>query len=340
MDTLALTSPVSISRRPYVHRAPAPMLARDADAMYWMARYVERAEHVARLLSVHGNLLADVADLSGELRDRHWNSIPDIMGVAAPDEGDEMAGRRVSLYMTFDESNSNSIVSCVTRARENARSIRENISNSMWEELNTLYWSIRAEDAAARFEESADNVYRMVSAGSMLFQGLTDQTLRHDQGWLFTQLAKYMERIDFTCRTLRAKFDILNDASAAMELPVRNIHWMAVLRSCSSIEAFRRQNLFNIGPMNVASFLILEADFPRSIRFSVRMAHEAAAAIRAEVNPRAIDPAERILGRLDAQLEYAELAEIESTGLLPYLARIQDDVAQAAMQIQRIYFLH
>ena len=111
--------------------------------------------------------------------------------------------------MTFDVENPNSLISCVTRARENARGIRENISAEMWENLNTLYWSLRSEDAPARFEDSPDDFYRQVMTGSMLFQGLTDQTLAHDQRWLFTQIGKYLERIDVTCRVIETKFNIL-----------------------------------------------------------------------------------------------------------------------------------
>jgi uncharacterized alpha-E superfamily protein len=175
--------------------------------------------------------------------------------------------------------------------------------------------------------------------GSMLFQGLTDQTLAHDQRWQFAQLAKYLERVDVTCRVIEAKFNILRDTEF-LENALRNIHWMAVLRSCCSIEGYRRNYVGDMDPLRVASYLILERDFPRSIRYGVMMAHCAIAAIRSEVNPLAIDPAERILGRLNAQLEYAEPAEIFSEGLPTYLQKIQDAIAETAVAIQKAYFLH
>ena len=150
--------------------------------------------------------------------------------------------------MVFDPENPNSLLNCLTRARENARGIRENISAEMWECLNTLYWSIRGDDAAARFEESPDDFYRQVMIGSMLFQGLTDQTLAHDQRWLFTQLGKYLERVDVTCRVIETKFGILRSADDLLAGAMRNIHWMAVLRSCCSIEAYRRQHVGRHGP--------------------------------------------------------------------------------------------
>src|SRR5688572_4583172 len=141
------------------HQAARPMLARDADSMYWMSRYVERAEHVARLLLVNTNLLMDVGELAPSLQQRQWQSVLTIFRtdptIIEKGEGAPL-GPRVCQYMAFDPSNPNSLLTCVTRARENARAIRENISAEMWEALNTLYWSLKSEEAKARFEDSPD----------------------------------------------------------------------------------------------------------------------------------------------------------------------------------------
>ena len=325
------------------HAPARPMLARDADSMYWMSRYVERADHVARLLLVNSNLLMDVGELAPTLQQRQWQSVLTVFRLESPPAADgsgSSLGSRVAQYMVFDRDNANSLINCLTRARENARAIRENISAEMWESLNTAYWSIRGEDARARFEESPDDFYRQVMIGSMLFQGLTDQTQPHDQGWHFTQLGKYLERVDVTCRIIETKFSILRSADNLLAGAMRNIHWMAVLRSCCSIEAFRRQHIGDMDPLTVASYLILDRAFPRSIRFAVAKAHDAIAAIRAEVNPLAIDAAERVLGRLDTQLEYAEVNEILSEGLPAYLTKIQSLVAEAGFAVQTAYFLH
>jgi uncharacterized alpha-E superfamily protein len=339
----------SVATKFQLHPPARPMMARDADSMYWMSRYVERAEHIARLLLVNANLLIDVGDLAPELLLRQWHSVFTVFRMPVPAEliGDpenvdaavEM-GTRVARHMAFRRENPNSLISCIGRARENARAIRENISAEMWESLNALYWWIHAEDAPARFEESPDDFYRHLMTGSMLFQGLTDQTLGHDQRWLFTQVAKYLERTDVTARVIETKYDILRAAESQLESALRNIHWMAVLRCCCSIEAYRRQHLGDMDPTKVAAFLILERDFPRSIRYAVDRAHDAIGSIRREVNPTAIDPAERVLGRLDAQLEYAEVSELLAEGLPVYLQRIQALVAEAALAVQKAYFLH
>ena len=174
----------------------------------------------------------------------------------------------------------------------------------------------------------------------MLFQGLTDQTLAHDQGWHFTQLGKYLERIDVTSRVIDAKFGMLRTADNLLAGALRNIHWMAVLRSCCALESYRRKHVGDMDPLRVASFLILEREFPRSLRFGVDQAHCAIQSIRSEVNPLAIDPAERVLGRLDTQLEYAEVNEILSEGLPAYLTKIQMLVGEAGFAVQTAYFLH
>ena len=337
---------IPLPPRSLSHAAARPMLARDADSMYWMSRYVERAEHIARLLLVNSNLLMDVGELAPTLQQRQWQSVLTVFRLEVPPAGDGSGsggaalGHRVAQYMVFDRENPNSLLNCITRARENARAIRENISAEMWESLNTVYWSLRGDETRGRFEESPDDFYRQVMLASLLFQGLTDQTQPHDQGWQFTQLGKYLERVDVTCRIIETKFSILKSADNLLAGAMRNIHWMAVLRSCCSIEAYRRQHIGDMDPLKVASYLILDRSFPRSIRFCVNAAHDAISAIRAEVNPLAIDPAERVLGRLNAQLEYAEVNEILSEGLPAYLTKIQTLVAEAGFAVQTAYFLH
>jgi uncharacterized alpha-E superfamily protein len=207
----------------------------------------------------------------------------------------------------------------------------------MWECLNTLYWSIQGEDAKQRLEDAPEEFYDSIMNGSIHFQGFTDQTLGHDQRWAFAQLAKYLERTDVTARIIETKFGILK--SAELEMPIRNIHWMAVLRSCCSIEAFRRKYVGDMDPLRVASFLILQKSFPRSIRYCVEQAHDAIGAIRAAASLKGVDPAERILGRLTTQLDYAEINEIVAIGVPHYLQQIQNSIAEAAIAVQKSYFL-
>ena len=328
--------------------APAPserpLLSRAADSTYWMSRYVERAEHVARLLLVNTNLLIDIGDLTAASQKDLWTALLHTFHLKRPPKGPGTFGERCVRHMTFDPLNPNSLISCLTRARENARAIRESISAEMWQSLNELYWAVHADDAPARFEDHPEAFYDTVTNGSMLFQGLTDQTLDHDQRWLFTQVAKHFERVDIVCRTIDTRYEILQgEGLTYLDTPMRNIHWMAVLRMCCGIEAYRRQNLNDLDPLAVASFLLLEPNFPRSVRFCVERAAEATAGIRrqaATASARPFDPAERVLGRLATQLQYAETHDVAATGVGPYLRGILDGIEEAAKGVQWRYFLH
>lgn len=324
-----------------------PMLARVADAMYWMSRYVERAEHVSRILVETGSLLTDMGDLAPALRREYWRDALRVLGLESGETADELlegtdeqVAYQICDFMTFKHKNSSSLLSCLTMARENARSVRENISGEMWENLNMLYWSLQGDDARARFEDSAQELYRQVLLGTMLFQGLTDQTLAHGQGWLFTQIGKSLERLDLVCRTIAARSTLLQRADMAIEADGRNIHWMSLLRNCGSLEAYRRIHVGDMDPLSVVAFLVLERRFPQSIRYCVHHAHDAAMRVRAEIDPHTVDQAVRILGRLNTQLEYADVAEIERIGLLAYLGQIRSTASDAAEALRKAYFTH
>ncbi len=317
-----------------------PMLSRDADSMFWMGRYVERAEHVARLLRVHLMLLTDVGDLTPVLEQQMWLSILSTMRAGEEPEGEGPISARIARYMTFDPSNPSSIVSCIAGARENARAIRESISSEMWECLNGIYWQVTSNEAQARFEESPDEFFFQIMDGSMLFQGLTDSTLARDQRWYFTQIAKYLERIDVTARVIDARFDVLGKMGAQLDQPIRNIHLMGVLRSCCSLESYRRIHMADLDAERIAGFLILQQDYPRSIRFCVEQLHHATAGVRISNGQHTPSPPERIFGRLGAQLEYASIDEIYSDGLSSYLSQIEQVANEGSIALQKSYFLY
>jgi uncharacterized alpha-E superfamily protein len=318
-----------------------PMLARVADAIYWMCRYVGRAEHISRMLLQTGALLTDVGDLAPSLRREYWRAVARVMGLESDlSPSDEDLAVRVCEYMTFDVANPSSLRSCLTHARENARSVRENISGEMWENLNALYWSLQGDEGMGRFDDSPQEFYREVVLDTMLFEGLIDQTLTHGQGWMFAQIGKSLERLDLACRTISTVGALLDRAEGQLDGPERNIHWMSLLRHCASLEAYRRIHVGDMDRSSVVEFLVLERRFPRSIRYCVHHAHDAASRVRAEIDPHTIDPAVRILGRLNTQLEYAEVGEIERVGLTEYLHQIRTTAAEAADALRQTYFLH
>ncbi len=327
---------------------PRALLARVADASYWMSRYIERAEHIARILMVSVDSLTGAEEMDPDLSHQ---AVVDVLKITwqehmlpelvKPEHTPLQALMEVAKYMALDASNPISLMSCLTKARENARSIRESISNEMWEQLNTLYWSLKADDAVARFDDSPQEFFRQMLIGSLLLQGLADQTIDHGQAWLFIQLAKYLERADMTCRILLAKYQTLQrlDAVASLDSAARVIQWMAILRSCCSIEAFRRANVGEIDPGLVAGFILFEPTFPRSVHFCVQHALEAVDRIRSVLAADAGRDAQRRLGRLFAELQYSRAATTQDKGLLAFLEQIRNSAADASIAVQEQWLM-
>jgi uncharacterized alpha-E superfamily protein len=329
----------------HVNRPPPPLLSRVAESAFWMSRYVERAEHVARVLLVNITSLLDVGDLDLEVEKQFWSGPLRIFMVDQTAEAQELLdtardglGSKIAQYLVFDGNNPNSIYSCITRARENARSMRESISAEMWENLNTLYWMIRGEDASGRFNESASDLLKQVTNGSLLFQGLADQTLGHNQSFQFIQVGKYLERIDVTCRVLQSKFEVLRAVEESIETTERNMHLLSVVRSCCALESFRR-NAGEIDPDAIAAFLLLERAFPRSVCFCARHAHDAIRRISQQTDVANVLAAEGILGRLYADLQYTNPRQIEGAQLAPFLERVQLSTLDATLAMKKSYFL-
>jgi uncharacterized alpha-E superfamily protein len=316
------------------------MLSRDAEALYWCSRYFERAEHIARLLLVTGNLLTDVGDLAPALQERQWATVGEVMRAGPAPEGSEPVAVRVTRWMALDAGNICSIVSCIARARANARAVRENLTSEMWECVNTLYLGLHGGDVGPRLADAPDDFYAAVTSAAMLFQGLADQTLPHDQAWRFLQLGKLLERLEVTCRIIAGKEEVLTSLGTKLEAPLRNIQWMSLLRTCGALEAYRRLHGGDLDPRRVTAFLLLDPAYPRSVRTCVRTAQEAMAAIRAQTQPLGVDAGERVLGRLQAQLEFADAAEIYRQGLADYLHQTQQAAAAASLAVHRRYFLY
>ena len=335
-----LTTPAS------VNRPSRPLLSRVAESAFWLARYVERAEHVARVLLVNVTSLLDVGDIDPEAERQFWAGPLRIFLLEQTPEAAALLqlpraqlAAKVGHYLALDRSNPNSILSCITRARENARSIRENISAEMFESLNTLYWSLRGDDAAGRFDESSTDTLNAVMNGSLLFQGMSAHTLAHGQIWRFLQLGKYVERMDVTCRIIETKLDTLRAVEELIETAERNMHLLSIVRSCCALEAYRRRNVGEIDPDRIAAFLLLERYFPRSVAFCAWHAHDAISRIRLETRPAEPDAAEAILGRLQADLNYAQPREIAGARLDEYLQKIQLATFDAAVAVRKSYFL-
>jgi uncharacterized alpha-E superfamily protein len=308
------------------------MLSRVAENIFWLSRYVERAENMARIIDVNFRLTLD-SGIGGE-QAAAWEPLVslvpqtrELFNALYPTVSPE----NVCRFMTFDARNPNSIVSAVTYARENARGIRESISSEMWEQLNTLYLLVTGPDTARLWPASPHTFYRQAQYGSQQFQGTTDATLPHDEGWHFMQVGKHLERADNATRILDSKRQLLLPQAEGVD----TLQLVAILKTCSAFEAFRRyQTGAHIGTGDIVRFLLLDPLFPRSVLFCLNAAWSALRALSGAHTRNAVD---RALGLLRAQLEYADADEI-LLDLPAFLDSLQRHINRVGEELQRVYF--
>ncbi len=311
------------------------MLSRVANSIYWMCRYIERAENVARFISVNLNLLMDMP-LEGS---KHWEPLIMTTGDQSHFEENhpDYAKETVIRYLTFDRDYPNSILTCLAAARENGRSIREIISSEMWEHLNNFYLELADPSSQALAMEDPLRFFKIIQMRSHLFTGLMDCTMSHGEAWNFARIGMMIERADKTSRILDVKYFMLLPRADLVNSPIDNIQWMAVLKSASAFEMFRKQ-YHRITPRSVADFLIFDNQFPRSIRHCIHKAQICLQRITGTAPGSAHNPAEKLLGRLMADLEYTDIDEAIDQGMHEYLDGLQTRFNQVDQAIGGTFF--
>jgi len=296
-----------------------PLLSRVADSVYWMARYIERAENVARFIGVNLNLQLDLP-----LTPAHqWQPLIDTSGdtdVFRERYGDATQGRVIE-YLAYDGENSNSIASCLRLARENARSVRETISSEMWAQVNAMYLQIQTQRSLPEPERLLD-AFREIRLGCHLFQGLADATMSHNEAWHFLRLGRKLERADKTSRLLDVKYFMLLPSTRDVGTPYDDIHWSAVLKSVSGFEMYRKK-FGRITPSDVVDFLVMDGEFPRAVRYCIRCASESLHAITGTPIGAFYYTSEQLMGQLQAELDFTSVTNVIRNGLHEYLDRLQ-----------------
>src|SRR5262245_23406652 len=270
------------------------MLSRVANSVYWMHRYIERAENVARFIDVNINLTLDL----GESMKEQWGPLVDTTGdrPAFEKRFGQPTRENVWEFLTFDKDNPNSIVACLRAARENARSIREIIPSEMWEELNKAYLMVRGTETAEALDHPHDFLEK-VKISSQLMLGMTDSVMSRGEAWHFAQLGRLLERADKTSRILDVKYFILLPSSAEVGTPLDLIQWSALLKSASAFQMYHRSR-GRITPSQVADFLILDRQFPRAMRFCLNHAEQSLHCITGSPRGAGTTPAEQYLSVL------------------------------------------
>ena len=311
------------------------MLSRVADSIYWLNRYVERAENVARFIDVNLNLLLD----SPTGVTQQWEPLVLTTGDLPlfKERYGEATVENVIQFLTFDRQYPNSISSCLFAARENARSVREIISSEMWEQVNSFYFMVQ-EAAQSNYMSDLSQFFAQVKMESHLFSGVMDATMTHNEGWHFGQIGRLLERADKTTRILDVKYFILLPSVKDVGTTLDELQWMALLKSASAYEMYRKQGVHRIDPTAVAEFLILNREFPRSIQFCILQAERSLHQITNTPIGSWRNPAERTLGRLRSELEYLTIEEIVQIGLHEFLDKIQRQINEVGDKVFTTFF--
>jgi uncharacterized alpha-E superfamily protein len=310
------------------------MLSRVASNLYWMSRYVERAENTARVLDVTWRMSLLTKDPA--LQDREWFAPLNITGTLFPFSGrhSTVCAREVLHFMALDPDNPSSILSCARQARENARAIRGSITSEMWEVLNATWLEMQQMDEVRMNARGISAFFDWVKERSHLFRGVTFGTMRRDDAYSFTRLGTHIERADSTARILDVKYHVLLPSVTDVGGAVDYYQWSAVLRSVSAFEAYRKVYRDAITPIKLAELLILREDLPRSLHFCMRQVYETLDLVK---NSRSAE-CQRRAGHLLAQLRYGRVQDIFERGLHEYLTDYLDSMQELSTEVQRSFF--
>ncbi|MFO0661624.1 MAG: alpha-E domain-containing protein [Polyangiaceae bacterium] len=312
------------------------MLSRVADAVFWMSRYMERAENVARFIDVNLHLALDAIDTGNA----HWEPLVAITGDNSffRSRYGVPSRENVIKFLTLDPDYGNSIRTCLRMARENARSVREIISSEMWEQVNTAYLTIQeAARTPDRIMENPHDFFTSVKKASQLFVGITYLTMTHNEAWHFGRLGRLLERADKTSRIVDVKYFILLRDPADVGSTFDEVQWAALLKSASGFEMYRKR-FGRIVPANVVDFLLFDRKFPRSVRYCLVKAERSLHAITGSTPGAFTNPAEQLLGRLRSDIEFGDVHEAIHSGLHDYIDRFQLRINEVGGAIHDTFF--
>jgi uncharacterized alpha-E superfamily protein len=310
------------------------LLARYADCIFWLARYVERAENLARILDVNETFSRDSRGA------QNWRSIVQLNS----DEerffagGREVTGHSVLNFYVLDADNPTSIVSTLRFARENARTLRPLISTEMWVQLNVFYNHLSTIGSDELTPARLSGLFATIKEACQTHTGITEGTFFRDQGWYFYQLGRYVERADQTTRLLDIKYHLLLPEIADVGSPTDVSQWNALLRSAAGYHAYRRLHAASTTPARVAGFLLFNQAFPRSVHHCVRETGRLLGEVKSRYSLRGGNDAAEELDRLRAVLGTLTIREILSEGLHEFLDLIQQQLIAVSRDLSISFF--
>lgn len=348
------------------------MLSRVAESLYWMSRYVQRAENIARLLD---DAFQFELDAGLAANDSGMGSVESILNILAcrqdflnrqevimretaalqqQREGsdkprgietltlgsftDSATRDAVLQFLTFDREGGHSVLSMIAQARENARATQEMLSNEVWSQVNRFHFYLCSPKAQRRFQSSPFRFLDTIKRECILFDGFVNTTMPRNEVYHFLQLGRSLERVDMISRILSVS--LRPTFAEPLDLQLQTFHWTSLLRSCSAYEAYLREYHEQIDPANVLRYLVMGSDFPRAMRFCVIRCLASLKEIAGTAGDEAYtSEAERLLGRLESELRYLDATEIVGPRLANFLTNVQETCNRVGVEIQQAYFL-
>ena len=308
------------------------MLGRVAESLYWMFRNIERIENLSRFLEV-----SSAMDLDSGMAVEPWTPLIDACGDRELFEAvkGRFCAEDIVDFLVQSRENPSSIRSCLNLARENARQIREVLSNEMWEHLNAMYWRLKNERPIAGLP--SQEWLLKIRQDCQLFYGIADVCFSRGLGWQFCQLGRLLERADKTARILDVKYFLLLPHGETVGGVVDQLQWIAVLKTAGGYQMFRQSRQLSITPKAVAQFLLLDRNFPRSVRFCLDGIHQSLLNID-PLQAFSETPLIRHVGMMQARWTYTDIAQIITYGLHESIDRLQQDLNHLHNQLEQIYF--
>lgn len=306
------------------------MLSRVAERIYWMARYIERSENIARMIKVNSYLLLD---LPRKAR-LGWGPLIDIMGAGELFYSiyKEPSERNVVKFLIGDERNPGSILMSLKSARENARTIRDIIPREAWEQVNQLYLHAKENAVASQSRRRREGYLRQVILGTQTITGLLAGTMTHDESYDFLRMGRNLERADMTTRIIDVRSASLLPGVTEELTPFENIQWMSVLKSLTAYQMYRRQMRLRVRRPDVLAFLLQEKHFPRAFYHTLCEVENCLAGL-----PHNEKPLES-LARLQKKVLNAKPQKLHQEELHKFIDQLQLGLARLHNQIAASYF--
>ncbi|MFZ0631566.1 MAG: alpha-E domain-containing protein [Acidobacteriaceae bacterium] len=307
------------------------MLSRVADSLYWIGRYMERAENALHILDVNMNLMLEGSRITSEAR---WPMVMRALGSTAELPVADVDG--TTRLLVFDTSNRASVARCITAARDNARQVRDELSSEQWQKLNRLYHDLGTM-RALESDPMLSDAMQTVLEGIYLFKGVTDTTMTHGEGWHFIRAGRHMEGamhmatlLEMYYRELFAMTDAFMDSSQYLE-------WIGLLRSCTAFESYCTVHTADVTPERILEFLLLNREFPHSLWYSIHSLVDALTCIQQDRRRGPAEELSRRAGKLRASLSFVQIGEIIAQDTASYLRHVLEECRAVQDLIYRLY---